>query len=1620
MNINISGEVVRTSQLPKRIIGLGDYLVALNSSPLETSTVLVSDFVSFLNTQFATSLASLTDVSINGPLVGQALVYNGSQWVNQGIGELDTLNSVTTRGNSTTNSITVGGVYSPYLRLDTVATPTLVPGMFAWNDADGTANLRLKGNNVTLQLGQETVAHVVNKTGADLLESQYKVVRVRVASEGGSQGQRLAVVLAQGDNDPDSATTLGVVTENIGNNQEGFITILGNVNNINTTGSLQGETWVDGDVLYLSPITPGSLTKVKPVAPQHTLIVGYVVYAHQNNGKIFVKVDNGYELDELHNVLISSPANNDLLQYNSTQQVWKNIAASVAVPTPTLAQVTTAGNTTTNAITVGGLTVGSTSISQSKITIESSSRSDIILRSSGSLDDTFTIYAFGGAYGSSYAQFGTNDGVSSLAQGGAIYTDSRGGVPPIRFMVKGTGTTSMSAAMSVYTTTNIGIGTTTDAGYKLDVNGTARVNNTLSITGQTSNNYLVIGTGTGNANFQWGSYYLKILGVKLISENIVADPSGTATTVRASAAMDVKGYLLADSAGIGTGTTATTAKLTVAGSITASSALAQGVLFNNTLVAAANNDVLVGLDIQPTFTNGAFTGTRNIVTRFLAGTVSGNNGAQIAIRQTDGTGIGAVIGTQGGGWNALGFWGADRFPTTGTPDLRIFSTGIVRTSGNFIVDGNARIGTTTDSGYKLDVNGITRLLGTTLINPQLNITAGTVSTQLRATAYTLQIRANDASVLSAEFFQTGNVAIGPGSDTGYKLNVTGNNYNTFVTNAPFQVDTSANNYRIANLINHPGYHAGGFTNNTFDLFSVGANSSSTANGSPFFRVNLAGGSSTGYYGAAGQNQVLAQLNGVTTATLVLSAQGSGMALIITTIAQGANLNLRSDVNGSYAGGGINYYASINGSQHSHVWYFNGSEQMRLMYTGNLLIGTSTDSGYKLDVNGSFISRGNAVFVSSLNTSSFFSTAGIHSDGRMALYGTTTDGTIQLLAHRGANSGGSAALFPGSVNAGGGLTGAIGLGPGGLIIQAHTIGTGGINAGTHKSLAIGTPNTSVGGFGGVADTIDFGTYSCVSNSWSGIRPAIRYTALSHEFRVDNTTGQFNPGTSALYINSSANIGIGTTTPTGRNGYDGATALEIVNNTAYASLNINGGNISAPTYLTLGAQGSGADIRVNNKSLQFTINSVDALKIATTGNVLINTVTDAGYKLDVNGTTRVQVSSAGVPNILHISNLQTDAGPGGAIAFYTGGGISNASRIVAVRSGTSGQSDIGLETTGVTRLFVAANSGNVGIGTTTPVSKLNVYGGDIISSSATANRTTKLNDVGLYISRTSDGTYPCSITGDGGMIYDARNNHTFRSDTVTLLDIGNAHQNVTIGASQTSGARLVVKGSGSTSATSSLLVQNSSSTTTLRVNDAGTVTTGGDIFAGNIQMGKGSSTGIYNVAIGQYVLAGLIGSSTVSYTTTIGQTAGGSIASGLRNVIIGAEVAKLTGVMSNSVIIGAQVFQSVTSSITDTLAIGTGNNTNYYPTIYATNIASDSPNVRIGNNSAAAAAIPTAPTASAILELSSTTQGFLPPRLTTAEILLISSPAEGLQVYNTDLKTICFYNGTAWQRVTATAM
>jgi len=206
-----------------------------------------------------------------------------------------------------------------YIDFDTTASNAIAVARLKWNDADGTLDLGLKGGNVTLQIGQEEVVRVVNKSGVNLTEAGYQAVKIL-----GAQGQRLSVTLAQGDNDANSQDTIGLVTEDILNNEEGFVTSNGLVRGINTTGNLQSETWAEGDQLYLSPITAGRITNIPPIAPQHTVRIGYVVNLNANNGSIFVKIDNGYELGELHNVVDNTTTSSygDLLIKSGS--VWNN------------------------------------------------------------------------------------------------------------------------------------------------------------------------------------------------------------------------------------------------------------------------------------------------------------------------------------------------------------------------------------------------------------------------------------------------------------------------------------------------------------------------------------------------------------------------------------------------------------------------------------------------------------------------------------------------------------------------------------------------------------------------------------------------------------------------------------------------------------------------------------------------------------------------------------------------------------------------------------------------------------------------------------------------------------------------------------------------------------------------------------------------------------------------------------------------------------------------------------------------------------------------------------------------------------------------------------------------
>jgi len=277
---------------------------ASTNTPTLTSSVGTNGYYYVVNVAGTTNLNGITDWQ-----VGDWALFNGSAWqkIDQSWAQAGNNNDITSLSGIT------GGISSPtFLQLQTAITPSPAVGKLQWDTTWGGPQIGMEGGNVNLQIGQETLIKVYNNTGSSLTDGQVVYVT-------GSQGQRLTVALAKADSDATSAAIIGMVTEPIANNSSGFVTTQGMVNAINTSGA------ADGDVVYLSPTTAGGWTTTKPVAPQHMVMVGYVVKGGSAGaGSIYVNTQNGYELEELHNVLITSPTSGNTLIYDASVGVWKN------------------------------------------------------------------------------------------------------------------------------------------------------------------------------------------------------------------------------------------------------------------------------------------------------------------------------------------------------------------------------------------------------------------------------------------------------------------------------------------------------------------------------------------------------------------------------------------------------------------------------------------------------------------------------------------------------------------------------------------------------------------------------------------------------------------------------------------------------------------------------------------------------------------------------------------------------------------------------------------------------------------------------------------------------------------------------------------------------------------------------------------------------------------------------------------------------------------------------------------------------------------------------------------------------------------------------------------------
>ena len=208
-------------------------------------------------------------------------------------------------------------------------------GAVAWNDVTGkpatfppSAHTHPISEVVGLQARlDEADGTLLNQATIKLVRkaSAGTITKGQVVYIVGSQGTHLTVELADADSEATAATTIGVALESITSTAEGFILIQGYLDGLS---NLPTASFTDGAALWLSS-TAGGWTTTRPTQPAHGVFLGWVVSASNGSaGRAYVKVVNGQELEELHDVLITSPTNGQALVYESASGLWKNQTVS--------------------------------------------------------------------------------------------------------------------------------------------------------------------------------------------------------------------------------------------------------------------------------------------------------------------------------------------------------------------------------------------------------------------------------------------------------------------------------------------------------------------------------------------------------------------------------------------------------------------------------------------------------------------------------------------------------------------------------------------------------------------------------------------------------------------------------------------------------------------------------------------------------------------------------------------------------------------------------------------------------------------------------------------------------------------------------------------------------------------------------------------------------------------------------------------------------------------------------------------------------------------------------------------------------------------------------------------
>lgn len=293
--------------------------VVSNYSALPSASSHSSEFYWVSNSQGTKWLPA----SLGGTYYSNGMYYsNGTDW-----------EYLITPYNATLSEVDTG------TNNDKFVTPYTFENASKWNNYQLTTAIS--------ESAKKEVVEVINKTGATLTKGT--IVYIKSTSSSATFPE---VLKANASTESTSSKTIGAIFEDILDSATGFVVTSGEVSNLDTS------SYSNGTKLWLSTID-GQVTSTPPIQPYHTVFIGHVTRSQNTNGRILYAIQNGYELNELHDILITNVSNNDIIQYNSSTSLWENKQATIYLnPFETYRGININNNSTT-VVSEGGITMSS-------------------------------------------------------------------------------------------------------------------------------------------------------------------------------------------------------------------------------------------------------------------------------------------------------------------------------------------------------------------------------------------------------------------------------------------------------------------------------------------------------------------------------------------------------------------------------------------------------------------------------------------------------------------------------------------------------------------------------------------------------------------------------------------------------------------------------------------------------------------------------------------------------------------------------------------------------------------------------------------------------------------------------------------------------------------------------------------------------------------------------------------------------------------------------------------------------------------------------------------------------------------------------------------------------------